>query len=153
MFRPAARFLIGPRPPDLFEARFLAAVILPPLLFFAILKVLLDSADYIATRCIWMKADSSGLVWPWIIQLRGMDRPTQQALFLQDNPPLIFRQVSPQDSRYAAQNLLRDLLRSLERLDTHRQPHRDAPSPHTRRTHRRLLTPSEAIVILRDTGH
>jgi hypothetical protein len=38
MFRPAARFLIGPRPPDLFEARFLTAVILPPLLFFAILK-------------------------------------------------------------------------------------------------------------------
>jgi hypothetical protein len=42
MFRPAARFLIGPRPPDFFEARFLAAVILPPLLFFAILKFLLD---------------------------------------------------------------------------------------------------------------
>src|SRR4029077_16129048 len=69
MFRPAARFLIGPRPPDLFEARFLAAVILPPLLFFAILKVLLDSADYIATRCSWMKADSSGLV--------AVDNPTE----------------------------------------------------------------------------
>jgi hypothetical protein len=38
MFRPAARFLIAPRPPDLLAARFLAAVILPPLLFFAILK-------------------------------------------------------------------------------------------------------------------
>src|SRR5882762_3302626 len=38
MFRPAARFLIAPRPPDFLAARFLAAVILPPLLFFAILK-------------------------------------------------------------------------------------------------------------------
>jgi len=36
MFRPAERLLIGPRPPDLLAARFLAAVILPPLLFFAI---------------------------------------------------------------------------------------------------------------------
>jgi hypothetical protein len=42
MFRPAARFLIAPRPPDLFAARFLAAVILPPLLFFAILNLLFD---------------------------------------------------------------------------------------------------------------
>jgi len=39
MFRPAARFLMRPRPPDLLAARFLAAVILPPLLFFAILKL------------------------------------------------------------------------------------------------------------------
>src|ERR1700674_744365 len=38
MFRPAARFLIAPRPPDFLAARFFAAVILPPLLFFAILK-------------------------------------------------------------------------------------------------------------------
>ncbi len=38
MFRPARRFLTGPRPPADLEARFLAAVILPPLLFFAILK-------------------------------------------------------------------------------------------------------------------
>jgi hypothetical protein len=42
MFRPAARFLIAPRPPVLFAARFLAAVILPPLLFFAILNLLFD---------------------------------------------------------------------------------------------------------------
>jgi hypothetical protein len=42
MLRPAARFLIAPRPPDFFAARFLAAVILPPLLFFAILNYLLD---------------------------------------------------------------------------------------------------------------
>ena len=42
MFRPAARFLIAPRPPDRFAARFLAAVILPPLLFFAILNLLFD---------------------------------------------------------------------------------------------------------------
>jgi hypothetical protein len=40
MFRPAARFLTGPRPPDFFAARFLAAVILPPLLFFAINELL-----------------------------------------------------------------------------------------------------------------
>ena len=45
MFRPAARFLTGPRPPDFFAARFLAAVILPPLLFFAILNELLDQQN------------------------------------------------------------------------------------------------------------
>jgi hypothetical protein len=55
MFRPAARFLIAPRPPDLLAARFLAAVILPPLLFFAILKSpplisFLPSAHYEARR-------------------------------------------------------------------------------------------------------
>ena len=33
---PAARFLIVPLPPGLLAARFLAAVILPPLVFFAI---------------------------------------------------------------------------------------------------------------------
>jgi len=33
-FRPALRFLTGPFPPGLFAARFLAAVILPPLLLF-----------------------------------------------------------------------------------------------------------------------
>ena len=38
IFRPALRFLTEPRPPRAFAARFLAAVILPPLLFFAILK-------------------------------------------------------------------------------------------------------------------
>ena len=42
MFRPAVRFLIAPRPPDFLAARFFAAVILPPLLFFAILKSLLQ---------------------------------------------------------------------------------------------------------------
>jgi hypothetical protein len=43
MFRPARRFLTGPRPPADLAARFLAAVILPPLLFFAILKSPLES--------------------------------------------------------------------------------------------------------------
>ena len=38
IFRPALRFLTEPRPPRDFAARFLAAVILPPLLFFAILN-------------------------------------------------------------------------------------------------------------------
>ena len=38
MFRPARRFFTGPRPPADLAARLLAAVILPPLLFFAILK-------------------------------------------------------------------------------------------------------------------
>lgn len=37
IFRPAGRFLILPRPPGLLAARFLAAVILPPRVFFAIL--------------------------------------------------------------------------------------------------------------------
>ena len=43
MFRPARRFLTRPRPPADLAARFLAAVILPPLLFFAILKSPLES--------------------------------------------------------------------------------------------------------------
>ena len=41
IFRPALRFLTGPFPPVFFAARFLAAVIRPPLLFFAILNHLL----------------------------------------------------------------------------------------------------------------
>lgn len=43
MFRPARRFLTGPRPPRDLAARLFAAVILPPLLFFAILKSPLES--------------------------------------------------------------------------------------------------------------
>ncbi len=38
IFRPAVRFLTGPRPPADLAARFLAAVIRPPLLFLAILN-------------------------------------------------------------------------------------------------------------------
>ena len=38
IFLPALRFLTRPLPPGFFAARFLAAVILPPLLFFAIIK-------------------------------------------------------------------------------------------------------------------
>jgi hypothetical protein len=38
IFRPTLRFFTGPRPPAAFAARFFAAVILPPLLFFAIVK-------------------------------------------------------------------------------------------------------------------
>jgi uncharacterized membrane protein len=38
MFLPAARSFTGPFPPGFFAARDLAAVILPPLLFFAILN-------------------------------------------------------------------------------------------------------------------
>src|SRR5688572_13286392 len=40
IFRPARRFLTGPRPPVILAARVLAAVIRPPLLFFAIYVVL-----------------------------------------------------------------------------------------------------------------
>ena len=36
IFRPAGRFFTGPRPPAVLAARVLAAVIRPPLLFFAI---------------------------------------------------------------------------------------------------------------------
>jgi len=43
MLRPARRFLTRPRPPADLAARLLAAVILPPLLFFAILKSPLES--------------------------------------------------------------------------------------------------------------
>jgi hypothetical protein len=38
IFRPTLRFLTGPFPPGFFAARFFAAVILPPLLFFAIVS-------------------------------------------------------------------------------------------------------------------
>jgi hypothetical protein len=37
MFRPAGRFATGPLPPAVFAARFFAAVIRPPLLFFAMM--------------------------------------------------------------------------------------------------------------------
>jgi hypothetical protein len=40
MFRPAFRFLTGPRPPGLLAARLFAAVIRPPLLFFAMVSFL-----------------------------------------------------------------------------------------------------------------
>jgi hypothetical protein len=43
ILRPAGRFLIGPLPPAVFAARPLAAVIRPPLLFFAIMLSLLMS--------------------------------------------------------------------------------------------------------------
>ena len=36
---PALRFFTGPRPPGAFAARRLAAVILPPLLFFAMIQI------------------------------------------------------------------------------------------------------------------
>jgi hypothetical protein len=42
IFRPAGRFLTGPLPPRDFAARFFAAVILPPLLFFAIWLILVE---------------------------------------------------------------------------------------------------------------
>ena len=38
IFRPTLRFLTDPLPPGFFAARFLAAVILPPLLFFAMVN-------------------------------------------------------------------------------------------------------------------
>ena len=46
IFLPAARFLIFPVPPDVLAARFFAAVILPPLDFFAIINLLLDYYYY-----------------------------------------------------------------------------------------------------------
>jgi hypothetical protein len=39
ILRPALRFFTGPRPPGAFAARRLAAVILPPLLFFAMVEI------------------------------------------------------------------------------------------------------------------
>jgi hypothetical protein len=39
IFRPALRFLTGPFPPGLFAARFLAAVIRPPLLFLVTISI------------------------------------------------------------------------------------------------------------------
>jgi hypothetical protein len=39
IFRPVLRFFTGPRPPGAFAARRLAAVILPPLLFFAMIEI------------------------------------------------------------------------------------------------------------------
>jgi hypothetical protein len=38
IFRPAGRFLTNPLPPGPLAARFFAAVILPPLLFFAMVN-------------------------------------------------------------------------------------------------------------------
>jgi hypothetical protein len=39
ILRPAFRSFTGPRPPGAFAARRLAAVILPPLLFFAMIAI------------------------------------------------------------------------------------------------------------------
>jgi hypothetical protein len=52
MLRPARRFLTGPRPPVDLAARLLAAVILPPLLFFAILKSALQSLFQVGAALI-----------------------------------------------------------------------------------------------------
>jgi hypothetical protein len=47
-----------------------------------------------------------------------------------------------QDTSGATQNVLTYLARSLERHYTHRQLRRNAPYPHARRIHSRLMMPS-----------
>jgi hypothetical protein len=58
ILRPAGRFLTNPFPPGAFAARFLAAVILPPLLFFAILNHLLLFVSFI--YCVGRLRDGRG---------------------------------------------------------------------------------------------
>jgi len=74
IFRPAGRFLTIPFPPRPFAARFLAAVILPPLLFFAIGNPFLllrfnvhCCAAHIAQRigpCLWGVTLLTGGAYP-----------------------------------------------------------------------------------------
>jgi len=55
ILRPAGRFLTIPFPPGPFAARFLAAVILPPLVFFAILipfRCFVVSFIVVTARCL-----------------------------------------------------------------------------------------------------
>jgi hypothetical protein len=50
-------------------------------------------------------------------------------------------------------NLLREFRRDLERPYTHRQPRRNTVYPHVWGIHRRLIMPSQAIVIFRGSGY
>ena len=62
MFLPALRFLMRPFPPFALVARFLAAVILPPLLFFMILAPWLRSPRLVTqgARSLWVKQHMAG---------------------------------------------------------------------------------------------
>jgi hypothetical protein len=76
ILRPALRFLTGPRPPGDLAARRLAAVILPPLLFFAIVK----SLPFIQVQ-FCLKADftfmENGSVYCRPVSFEGMERDVQ----------------------------------------------------------------------------
>ena len=62
IFRPALRFLTRPFPPGDFAARLLAAVILPPLLFLAILAAPPVHDGNLWMKSIWIKGPAAALV-------------------------------------------------------------------------------------------
>jgi len=71
IFRPAGRFLTIPFPPDPLAARFFAAVILPPLLFFAIVNAFRCCVlMFILARHVTAgtRAALWGVTLPWMIE-------------------------------------------------------------------------------------
>jgi len=86
IFRPALRFFTGPRPPRAFAARFFAAVILPPLLFFTILSDLLASfdLDILAWQAKTSTTDSQAPACPW---RRWCQQRNPQELYIHNAAP------------------------------------------------------------------
>jgi hypothetical protein len=76
----------------------------------------------------------------------------QPSLFLQDNLPLILQQGFLEGSCYAAQKVLRQVLRRHGRVFSHRQVKGKAPCPSAGRIHVCFMMPSQAIVVVRGTG-
>jgi hypothetical protein len=68
MCLPAGRSFIGPFPPAFFAARALAAVILPPLLFFAILSTSLLSHDLLDLTDLFLHFTAELFVFPFSFQ-------------------------------------------------------------------------------------
>src|SRR6266403_5503283 len=103
MFRPAARFLIAPRPPDFLAARFLAAVILPPLLLFAILQS--PPSKTIPTR--YVRAGRDGrlftLLQPPQATVHSQKRPCKCT---QENRHMSWRSLIFSSQAYAARSAI-----------------------------------------------
>jgi hypothetical protein len=96
---------------------------------------------------------SSALVRAAEIKLKTMDWPTKQSFISARwfSTHFLVGLSARLLLRGATQKPLRCLLRGLEHLNTPRQLPRNAPFPHTRRIHSRLIKPSQAIAILRGT--
>jgi len=98
---------------------------------------------------------SSALVRAAEIKLKTTDWPTKQSLFSakQASTPLPASLSARPLLRGATQNLWSYLLRGLVSLYTQHELRRDAPCPPALRIHSRVIKSSQAIAILRGTGH
>src|SRR5690242_7791697 len=96
IFRPTLRFLTRPRPPADFAARRLAAVILPPLLFFAIVESPSLSGAFLLQGRLqlhggWLTVLSAG-----IVRRDGKRRTAYDVgASFRANPPSLVRPISP----------------------------------------------------------